>query len=102
MATKLACSIRRVRPSTGRNPIRIHHVIRLIGGHLPYHRPDRLILATSSLIVSVMLATAIFFLVRDRWNDPEVKATEQAEYSTTGTAARNAGARLLPTDPKLT
>jgi hypothetical protein len=68
---------------------------------LPYHRPDRFVLATSSLIVSVVLATAIFFLVRDRWNDPEVKATEQAEYSTTGASARNAGARLSPTDPKL-
>ena len=69
---------------------------------MPYHRPDRYVLATISLAVSVVLATAIIFLVADRWHDPEIKATEQAEYSTTGTAARNAGARLSPTDPKLT
>jgi hypothetical protein len=44
---------------------------------------------------------AIFFLVRDRWNHPGIKPPDQAEHSTTGTAARNAGAKLVPSEPKL-
>ena len=53
------------------------------------------------IIVAAMLMFVIYFQVRDRFRDPEIKTTEQAEHSTTGMAARNAGARLLPTDPKL-
>ena len=53
-----------------------------------------------SLAVSVALVTAIVYQVKDRWNEPEVKTSAQAEHSTTGTAARNAGARLSPTDSK--
>jgi hypothetical protein len=38
---------------------------------------------------------------RDRWNSPEIKSAEQAEHATTGANVRAAGARILPTDPKL-
>jgi hypothetical protein len=68
---------------------------------LPYNRPDRFPLAMIALAVSVVLVIAIIFQVRFRWNEAEVKPTEQAEHSTTGQAARSAGARLSPTDPKL-
>jgi hypothetical protein len=54
-----------------------------------------------SLAVSALLVIAIIFQVRFRWNEPEVKPTAQAEHSTTGQAARSAGAQLSPTDPKL-
>jgi hypothetical protein len=68
---------------------------------LPYHRPERFRLAMISLVISVALAIAIIFQVRDRWNQPEVKTTTEAEHSTTGAVVRDAGARLSPTDPKL-
>jgi hypothetical protein len=56
------------------------------------------------IVAAIALACvfAIVFLVRDRWNSPEVKSVEQARTSGTGQAAQEAGATLLPTDPKLT
>jgi hypothetical protein len=51
--------------------------------------------------IALICAVSIVFLVRDRWNSPEVKSTEQAQTSTTGQVAHAAGATLLPTDPKL-
>jgi uncharacterized membrane protein YbhN (UPF0104 family) len=58
----------------------------------------------------VAIAAAIAFIcivvlwvqTRDRWNSPEIKSAEQAEHATTGVNVRAAGARILPTDPKLT
>ena len=35
------------------------------------------------------------------WNKPTMKPTEVATYSTTGEAARAAGATIMPTDPQL-
>ena len=66
-----------------------------------YRHPHRIIPATISLAVSVLLAIICISLIRDRWHDPEIKTTEQASNSTTGTAVRNAGAQLSPTEPKL-
>ena len=53
------------------------------------------------IIAAAVLVFVIYFQVRDRFSDPEIKTTEQAEHSATGMAAQNAGARLSPTDPKL-
>jgi hypothetical protein len=35
------------------------------------------------------------------WNKPKVQPAHMANYSTTGEAARAAGAKVMPTEPKL-
>jgi hypothetical protein len=66
-----------------------------------YKHPNRLVLATISLVVAALLVVVCVSLVRDRWRDPEIKTTEQAKNSTTGMVVRDAGAKLSPTQPKL-
>jgi hypothetical protein len=58
-------------------------------------------LAAISLAVAIVCLGVLAMLVRDRWNRPEIKTAEQARQATTGQAAQSAGARVLPTDPKL-
>lgn len=56
--------------------------------------------------VAVALAVAVFgvlaMLVVDHgsWNRPNVQTTEVADHTTTGAAARGAGAAVKPTAPK--
>jgi hypothetical protein len=66
-----------------------------------YKHPNRVVPATVMSIVSMVLVIVCGFLVSNRFLDPEIKTTEQAKHSTTGMAVRNAGARLSPTEPKL-
>ena len=66
-----------------------------------YQHPRRVMPATIMVIIAAVLVFALYFQVRDRFFDPQIKTTEQAEHSTTGMAARRAGARLSPTAPKL-
>ena len=66
-----------------------------------YQHPPRVVPATIMIIVAALLVYMAYLQVRDRWRDPEIKTTEQAEHSTTGIAVRNAGAQLSPTEPKL-
>jgi hypothetical protein len=66
-----------------------------------YKHPRRVVPATIAGVVSASLAVVCIFLVRDRFRDPQIKTTEQAEHSTTGMVVRHAGARLSPTQPKL-
>jgi hypothetical protein len=68
-----------------------------------YQRPhiDRRWLAAFSTAIALVCIVVLSFQVRDRWQPPEIKSTAQAEHSTTGRAARSAGARLSPTDPSL-
>jgi hypothetical protein len=66
-----------------------------------YKHPRRAVPAAIALIASVLLVIVCAFLVRNRFLDPEIKTTEQAEHSTTGMVARRAGAQLSPTQPKL-
>jgi len=54
-----------------------------------------------AVVVAAVCVTTLIFLVRDRWHSPEIKPTAQARLSTTGQVARAAGAKVLPTDPKL-
>jgi len=39
--------------------------------------------------------------IRDRWNSPEIKSSDQAQHATTGQVAHNSGAAIAPTKPKL-
>jgi hypothetical protein len=64
-------------------------------------RIERAVPATISFVLSVVCVIAIVFLVRDRWNHPDIKPPEQAEQTTTGNATRRAGAKLVPAEPKL-
>jgi hypothetical protein len=62
---------------------------------------NRASLAAMSFAVALICVGVLVMLIRDRWNRPELKNAEQARYATTGQAAGAAGARVLPTDPKL-
>jgi hypothetical protein len=57
----------------------------------------------AAIAVAIALASMVVLWVqsRDRWNSPEIKSAEQAEHATTGENVHAAGARILPTDPKL-
>ena len=52
-------------------------------------------------VVAVVCAAILTLLIYDRWSRPEVKPPELARSTTTGQAAKSAGAKVLPTDPKL-
>ena len=66
-----------------------------------YQHPRRVIPATISVIVAALLVIGCAYLVHYRFRYPEIKTTAQAEHSTTGMVARGAGAKLSPTEPKL-
>ena len=66
-----------------------------------YQHPRRVIPATISVIVAALLVIGCAYLVHYRFRYPENKTTAQAEHSTTGMVARRAGAKLSPTEPKL-
>jgi hypothetical protein len=67
-----------------------------------HERPhiDRKGLALTSLAIALVCAVVLFTQVRDRWNTPEVKTAAEAQYTTTGQAARQAGARISQSEPK--
>ena len=52
-------------------------------------------------IVAVVCAAILTLLIYDRWSRPDVKPPEVARSTTTAHAATSAGAKVLPTDPKL-
>lgn len=57
------------------------------------------------LVVAIAIASigALSILIFDHgpWNKPKQQPAEIAHYSTTGEAARAAGAKVMPTEPKL-
>jgi hypothetical protein len=57
-------------------------------------------LALISLAIAFVCAVVLVTQVRDRWHSPEVKTAAEAQLTTTGQAARAAGARISQTDPK--
>ncbi|WP_315779017.1 MULTISPECIES: hypothetical protein [unclassified Bradyrhizobium] len=58
-------------------------------------------LALMSAAIALVCVGALTMLVRDRWHPPEIKSAEAARHSMTGEVARAAGARVMPTDPRL-
>ncbi len=67
-----------------------------------HERPhiNRMGLAMISLVIALACAALLVMQVRDRWQTPEVKTAAEAQHTTTGQAARQAGARISQTDPK--
>jgi hypothetical protein len=67
-----------------------------------HERPhiNRVGLAMISLIIAIASIFVLTLQVRDRWNSPEVKTAAEAQLTTTGQAAREAGARISQTEPK--
>jgi hypothetical protein len=66
-----------------------------------HERPhiNRIGLALISLAIALVCAVVLTLQVRDRWNSPEVKTAAEAQNTTTGQAARQAGARISQTEP---
>ena len=67
-----------------------------------HERPhiNRMGFALLSLAIAFICAVVLVMQVRDRWHTPEVKTAAEAQHTTTGQAARQAGARISQTDPK--
>ena len=63
---------------------------------------NRLGPAIVAVAIALVCMAFLVLLVRDRWNRPDVKPPEVAQSTTTGQAANSAGAKMLPTEPKLT
>jgi hypothetical protein len=65
-------------------------------------RPDRHGGAPLFVALAIAASGVLGMLIVDHgpWNKPKVKPTETAYYSTTGEAARAAGATVIPTEPK--
>jgi hypothetical protein len=56
-------------------------------------------LALLSLAIAFICAVVLVMQVRDRWNSPEVKTAAEAQHTTTGQAARQAGATISQSEP---
>jgi hypothetical protein len=52
-------------------------------------------------VLAFACAVILTLLIYDRWSRPDVKPPEVAQRTTTGQAAHSAGAKVLPSDPKL-
>jgi hypothetical protein len=66
-----------------------------------HERPhiNRVGLAMLSLAIALACVVVLTLQVRDRWNSPEVKTAAEAQHTTTGQAARQAGARISQSEP---
>ena len=67
-----------------------------------HERPhiNRLGLAMISLVIALACAAGLVMQVQDRWHAPEVKTAAEAQQTTTGQAARQAGARISQSEPR--
>jgi hypothetical protein len=57
--------------------------------------------AVIAVVLAFVCAVILTLLIYDRWSHPDVTHPEVARTTTTGQAADSAGAKPLPTDPKL-
>ncbi|XIA64413.1 hypothetical protein ACFIOY_37085 [Bradyrhizobium sp. TZ2] len=54
-----------------------------------------------AIAIAVLGVLGILIVDYGVWNKPKVQPAMVANYSTTGEAAKAAGARVMPTEPKL-
>jgi hypothetical protein len=57
-------------------------------------------LALISLAIALVCMVVLTLQVRDRWSSPEVKTAAEAQRTTTGQSARQAGARISQSEPE--
>jgi hypothetical protein len=53
-----------------------------------------------AIVIAILGIFSILIVDYGPWNKPKVQTAAQAHYSTTGEAARAAGAKVIPTEPK--
>jgi hypothetical protein len=53
-----------------------------------------------AIVIAVLGILGMLMVDHGPWNEPKVHTAEVANYSTTGDAARAAGATVMPTEPK--
>ena len=69
---------------------------------MPYHQDSsRIVPVTILLAIAIVCVIILTVMIRDRWHRSEIRAAERAQYQTTGSAAGNADAKLVPNDPKV-
>lgn len=51
-------------------------------------------------VVAILSVLGMLLVDHGPWSKPKVETAASASYSSTGEAARAAGARVMPTDPK--
>ena len=69
---------------------------------MPYRDDSsRIVPAMISLAIAIVCAIILAVMIYDRWHEGEIKSADQAEHATMGSSAGRAGARLVPTNPKM-
>lgn len=54
----------------------------------------------AAIVIAILGVLGILIVDYGPWNKPKVQTAAQAHYSTTGEAARAAGAKVIPTEPR--
>jgi hypothetical protein len=54
-----------------------------------------------AIAIAVLGVLGMLIVAHGPWNKPKVQPAFMASYSSTGEAARAAGAKVMPTEPKL-
>jgi len=65
--------------------------------HAKRHGGTPLVVA---IVIAILGVLGLLIVDHGPWNKPNVHTAEVANYSTTGEAARAAGATVVPTEPK--
>jgi hypothetical protein len=70
---------------------------------VPHERPhiNRRPIVAIAVVIAAGCMLELGMEIHERWKAPDVQSTDQLEHSTTGEATRRAGARLIPSNPKL-
>jgi len=70
---------------------------------VPHERPhiNRRPIVAIAVVIAIGCMLELGIEIHERWKAPDNRSTDQLEHSTTGEAAQRAGARLIPSDPKL-
>jgi hypothetical protein len=70
---------------------------------VPHERPhiNRTPIVVIAIVIAVACTVELGMEIHERWKAPDIQSSDQLEHSTTGEAAQRAGARIIPSDPKL-
>jgi hypothetical protein len=70
---------------------------------VPHERPhiNRAPIVAIAVAIAFGCVLELGMEIHERWRAPDIQSGDQLEHSTTGEAARRAGAQLIPSNPKL-